>query len=60
MKTFKVDREIKIDKFLKQVYGEKLPYSSYKKLLRNKDIKVNGKRINSEITLNLGDRKSVV
>ena len=55
MKTFKVDREIKLEKFLKQVYGEKLPYSSYKKLLRNKDIKVNGKRINSEITLNLGD-----
>ncbi len=55
MKTFKADKDIKLNKFLEEVYGAELPYSSYKKLLRNKDIKVNGKRINSEISLNAGD-----
>ena len=55
MKTFKVEKDTKLNKFLEEKYGAELPYSSYKKLLRNKDIKVNGKRINSEISLKVGD-----
>ena len=55
MKIFKVDKNIKLSKFLEEKYGACLPYSSYKKLLRNKDIKLNGKRINGEVTLSIGD-----
>ncbi len=55
MKTFKVEKPIKLSKFLEEKYGVELPYSSYKKLLRNKDIKLNGKRINSEVVLKVGD-----
>lgn len=55
MKTFKVEKPIKLSKFLEEKYGAELPYSSYKKLLRNKDIKLNGKRINTELMLSIGD-----
>ncbi len=55
MKIFKVDKPIKLSKFLNEVYGAGLPYSSYKKLLRNKDIKINGIRINKDVDLIVGD-----
>ena len=59
MKSFNVEKGILLSKFLFEMYGEKLPYSSYKKLLRNKDIKVNNKRVNSDILLNIGDKVDV-
>ncbi len=55
MKTFTANKSIKLSKFLSEVYGAELPYSSYKKLLRNKDIKINNKRTSSDLILNVGD-----
>lgn len=55
MRTFKVDKPIKLSKFLSEAYGAELPYSSYKKLLRNKDIKINDKRTSCDVNLSVGD-----
>ncbi len=55
MKSFKVTKAIKLSKFFKLNYGAEMPYSTYKKLLRNKDIKVNGVRVNSDVLLNPSD-----
>ncbi len=55
MKSFKVISAIKLSKFLGLNYGVEMPYSTYKKLLRNKDIKVNGVRVSSDVSLNIGD-----
>ncbi len=55
MKKFIVNHKVKLSKFLKENYGAKMPYSTYQKLLRNKDIKINGKRINKDQELNFGD-----
>lgn len=51
MKTFKVDKTQKLSKFLSGCYGADLSYSNLQKLLRNKDIKVNGKRVGSDVLL---------
>lgn len=59
MREFLVDKTAKLGDFLKEKYGAELPYSSYKKLLRNKDIKLNGKRINAEVVLSVGDKLEV-
>ncbi len=55
MKSFTVDKKIKLSKLLEEKYGAEMPYSSYKKLLRNKDIKINGKRVNADVALLVGD-----
>ena len=55
MKTFKADKQIKLNKFLLERYNGDLSYSVFQKLLRNKDIKVNGKRVNKDLTLSSGD-----
>lgn len=55
MKKFIVNKDIKLSKFLKENYGIEMPYSTYQKLLRNKDIKVNGKRVNSDVNLLFND-----
>ena len=51
MKTFKVEKPIKLSKFLLGVYGAELSYKTLQKLIRNKDIKVDGKRINRDISV---------
>ncbi len=52
MKVFKVEENsIKLSKFLSGKYGATLPYSTMQKLLRAKDIKVDGKRVNKDLTL---------
>lgn len=55
MKKFTVQSTIKLSKFLKKEYGAEMPYSAYQKLLRNKDIKINGKRVNCDAMLNPND-----
>ena len=59
MKSFLVDKQIKLNKFLLDSYKGELSYSVLQKLLRNKDIKVNGKRVNKDLTLNAGDKVEV-
>ncbi len=55
MKNFKVIKTEKLSKFLLNSYGADLSYSTLMKLFRQKDIKVNGKRINKDLTVNIGD-----
>ena len=55
MKTFKVDKEQKLSKFLNAKYGALMPYSTFMKLLRNKDIKINGFRVSKDVSLSVGD-----
>ncbi len=55
MKTFKNETKQKLSKFLLESYNGGLPYSVFCKLLRKKDIKVNGKRVNNDILLEIGD-----
>ncbi len=54
MKIFKVEKPIKLSKFLLESYGAELSYGALQKLIRNKDIKVDGKRINKDILLSVG------
>lgn len=55
MKTFINENTQKLNKLLASKYGADLSYSTFMKLLRNKDIKVNGKRVNKDILLSVGD-----
>lgn len=59
MKTFKVDKPSKLSKFLSEKYGAELSYSTFCKLLRNKDIKIDGKRTNKDEKLSLGQEVTV-
>ena len=59
MKSFIVEKQIKLNKFLLDSYNGDLSYSVFQKLLRNKDIKVNGKRVNKDLLLNAGDKIEV-
>ena len=54
MKTFINEKPQKISKLLASNYGAELSYSNLMKLFRNKDIKVNGKRINKDIIIDVG------
>lgn len=54
MKTFTCSKTAKLSKFLLEEYGGKLSYSTFCKLLRNKDIKVDGRRVNLDLTLTAG------
>ncbi len=56
MKTFFSKNNIKLSKFLLNVYEGQLSYSMLNKLFRKKDIKVNGVRISKDIEL-LGNEK---
>ena len=52
MKVFTVlENSIKLSKFLSDKYGASMPYSTMQKLFREKDIKVDGKRVNKDIEL---------
>lgn len=55
MKTFTAEKTEKLSKFLLKVYEGDLSFSRLNKLLREKDVKVNGKRVNSDRVLNQGD-----
>lgn len=54
MKSFTAQKNGKLVK-LSLEYVEGLSYSAVMKLLRNKDVKVNGKRTNKDLALNVGD-----
>ena len=54
MKSFIADKNRKITK-LALYHIEDLSYSGLLKALRKKDVKVNGKRVNSDVTLEIGD-----
>ncbi len=55
MKTFINQTPQKLNKLLAFEYGAELSYSTFMKLLRNKDIKINGKRVNKDVLLSVGD-----
>ena len=55
MKSFIADKNRKLSK-LALYHLEELSYSTLMKLLRAKDVKVNGKRVNQDVTLNVGDK----
>jgi 23S rRNA pseudouridine955/2504/2580 synthase len=55
MKTFIADKNRKLSK-LALYHLEDLSYSTLMKLLRAKDVKVNGKRVSQDVTLNVGDK----
>lgn len=54
MKSFLVEKEIKLTKFLLEKYDAQISYSTVMRLIRNKDVKVDGKRVNSDVKLNKG------
>ncbi len=54
MISFVSDKQRKLSK-IALIKCEGLSFSALQKLLRNKDVKVNGKRINTDINLNVGD-----
>ena len=54
MKTFIIDTNKKLSKAVFS-YVEDISFSAFQKALRNKDIKVNGKRVSTDVMLNAGD-----
>ena len=59
MKSFIVTKSQKLIKFIQSEYGENIKYSQILKLLKNKDVKVNGKRISKDIELYENDKIDV-
>ena len=59
MKSFIVTKNQKLIKFIQSEYGENIKYSQILKLLKNKEIKVNGKRVSKDIELNENDKIDV-
>ena len=58
MKTFINETNKKLSKAV-FLYCDDLSYSAFQKALRNKDVKVNGKRVNKDVLLNEGDRVEI-
>lgn len=58
MITFVADKNGKLVK-LALSHSADLSYSALNKLLRNKDVKVNGKRVKEDLTINAGDRVEI-
>lgn len=58
MKSFIADKNRKLSK-LALYHLEDLSYSALNRALRKKDVKVNGKRIGEDVTLNVGDKVEV-
>lgn len=54
MLRFKATKTQKLSLFCKDFAGE-LPYALLMKCLRKKDVKINGKRISTDVIVNLGD-----
>ena len=58
MKSFVADKNRKLSKLA--LYNiEDLSFSSLNKALRKKDVKVNGKRVNEDVMLNVGDKVEI-
>ena len=55
MKKFVVEQNVGLGEFLLNNYNGKLSYNRLMKLFREKDVKVNGKRVNKNIDLKRGD-----
>lgn len=55
MIEFVADKNGKLSK-LALYYAEDLSFSTFQKLLRNKDVKVNGKRTGQDVLLSIGDK----
>ena len=58
MKTFIVETNKKLSKAVFS-YIDDITFSAFQKALRNKDVKVNGKRVSSDLMLNAGDKVEV-
>ena len=58
MKTFIVETNKKLSKAVFS-YIDDITFSAFQKALRNKDVKVNGKRVSSDLMLNVGDKVEV-
>lgn len=55
MKSFIADKQIKLSDFLLLKYEGALGYNGLMRLYREKDVKVNGVRVNKNVSLNNGD-----
>lgn len=55
MKKFVVEQSVELGEFLLKSYNGKLSYNRLMKLFREKDVKINGKRVNKNIDLKRGD-----
>lgn len=58
MIEFNADKNRKLSK-LALYHVEDLSYSAFQKLLRAKDIKVNGKRVGQDVSLSIGDKVEI-
>ena len=56
MYSFNVEKNQKLIKFIQEKFNSSIKYSQILKLIKNKDVKVNGKRISKDIDLNVGDK----
>ena len=59
MKSFIAQKKEKLNKAVLRFYGEKLSYGEFMKLLRKKDVAVCGKRVNRDVTVDIGDEIKV-
>ncbi len=59
MKSFIVQKNQKLIKLIQNEYGDSIKYSAILKLLKNKDVKVNGKRVSKDIELYENDKVDV-
>lgn len=59
MKSFIAQKREKLNKAVLRFYGDKLSYGEFMKLLRIKDISVCGKRVNFDVTVDIGDEIKV-
>ena len=55
MKNFTAEKSGKLSQYLLEKYNGALSYARFMKLLREKDIKINGARVRSDVVLNQGD-----
>ena len=59
MRTFIADNKEKLSRMLLDRYQGALSYSVFCKILRKKDVKINGKRVGKDVSLDVGDRVEV-
>ena len=59
MRSFLSDKRIKLSRFLLDKYEGELSFSDFNKLLRKKDVKINGKRVGEDLFLQEGDAVDV-
>ncbi len=59
MYSFIVEKNQKLIKFIQEKFNNSIKYSQILKLIKNKDIKVNGKRVSKDIDLSVGDKIDV-